>query len=92
MAFVYEKWFEFPKVVKYGESGVILSFDDIFMVYGNGGGMRIKAEMYLVSPEIFEVISSEVVRRKAQMSRSGFSGPGKIIGWVASKQPETKKK
>ena len=85
MAFVYEKWFEFPKVVKYGESGVVLSFDDVFMVFGNGGGMRVRAEMYINSPELFEVISSEVVRRKAQMSNAGPGGASKIIGWVKKK-------
>ena len=92
MAFLYEKWFEFPEVVKYGKSGTVLSFDDVFMVYGNGGGMRIKAEVYINSPELFEVISSGVVRKKAQMSRSGFGNAGKIINWIASKHPEKKDK
>ena len=85
MAFIYEKWFEFPLVVKYGTSGVILSLDEVFMVYGNSGEIKIKVEVYLGSPELFEVISSKVVRRKATMSRSGFSGAGKVIGWVDKK-------
>ena len=85
MAFVYEKWFEFPEVVKYGKSGTVLSFDDVFMMYGNGGGMRVGANVYINHPDLFEVISSGIVRKKAQMSRSGFSGPGKVIGWIKKK-------
>ena len=86
MAFVYEKWFDFPESVRYGESGILLVLDEDFMDYRGSGvenGMRIRLELFINSPELFERVGSRIVRKKAQMSRSGGPGsPGKIIGWV----------
>lgn len=89
MAYIYEKWHEFPRIVVYGESRVVLHLDEDFMEYvGPGdGGMRVKAELFVNRPDLFEGKSSETFRIKAQMSRSGFNGPGKIVGWVGLIKP-----
>ena len=85
MGFRHWKWYEFPLMVKYGESGVLLHLNKSLMLYM--GDIHIKCKVYLDKPELFTPINSETYKHKVIVEQQPV-----IIDWCIGEQPEKKSK
>ena len=87
----YNKWYEFPLMVKYGESGMIMHLNKKNMLYHyevNGSlSTAVHCKKYINNPELFEQINSEMYRHRVLIEQQPV-----IIDWCIGKQPEPKKK
>lgn len=81
------KWYEFPLMVKYGESRITLHLDKSKMYYTSRTGFTLSCETYLEYPKLFTQISSEMYRHRVVIEQRPV-----VVDWCIGEQPEVKKK
>jgi hypothetical protein len=91
MGFRHWKWYEFPLVVKYGESGMVMHLNKEKMVYRNEVegilGTVIHCKLFIEKPELFTQMNSNLYRHRVIVEQRPV-----VINWCIGEQPESKGK